>query len=63
MIKTKSYQLASEIDRVLKLDLNYGQYIILTKFLDGCQDSQAAANLLFSGNIENIYSILNTFKK
>jgi hypothetical protein len=63
MVAPKSYSLALEIDRSLKLSLNNSQFDRLASFLDGYQDSQKMADNLMRGSQGDILAILDSIRR
>jgi hypothetical protein len=63
MVKPKSYSLALEVDMVLKLHLNNGQFEALAAFIDGYEDNQKAANNLMRGTAGDVLGIVNDLRK
>jgi hypothetical protein len=63
MIKPKSYSLAIEIDRNLKLNLSNGQFDALASFIDGYEDQNRIANNLSNNTTGDILSIISDYRK
>jgi hypothetical protein len=63
VIIPKSYHLALQIDRSLKLSLNNEQFETLATFLDGYQDPQIMADSFLHGTPGDVLSVLSILKK
>jgi hypothetical protein len=63
MVKPKSYSLAIEIDRNLKLNLSNGQFDALASFIDGYEDQNRIANNLSNSTTGDILSIISDYRK
>jgi len=64
MVQQKSYALALEIDRSLKLSLNNSRFESLATFLDGYQEAkQRVADNMMRGTPGDVLGILESIKK
>lgn len=63
MVKPKSYSLALEVDRSLKLSLNNGQFETLAIFIDGYEDNQKIAENIMRATSGDILSIIKDLGK
>lgn len=63
MVKPKSYSLALEVDRALKLSLNNGQFDALATFIDGYEDNQKIADNIMRATPGDILTIIHDVRK
>lgn len=63
MVKPKSYSLAIEVDRNLKLNLSNGQFEALATFIDGYEDQNRIASNLSHSTTGDILSIISDYRK
>jgi hypothetical protein len=63
MVRSKSYSLAVEIDRSLKLELNNGRFEALAGYIDVHQDNQKAAQQLMQKSSTEVHQIISDLRK
>lgn len=62
-LKSKGFSLALEVDLTLKLNLNNGQFIALSSFIDGYADAQNCAKNLMASSPEYVFNVIKNLRK